>query len=75
MVFGVLEFPCKFGASIIKGLILSFKVKVISDAVSSATWISIYVSIEIASHINQMTYNCSEAVFIATAYFTNETND
>ena len=35
--FGVLEFPCKFGASIIKGLILSFKVKVISDAVSSAT--------------------------------------
>ena len=40
-MFGVLDFPWKFGASINKGLILSFKVKVLSNAVSSATWIGI----------------------------------
>ena len=40
-MFGVLNFSLKFGASIIKGLILSFQVKVISKAVSSITEIDI----------------------------------
>ena len=40
-MFGALDFPWKIGALNIKGLILSFKVKVISNAVSSATLIGI----------------------------------